>query len=72
MDRPLCCCCFKKFGSLRELEDHSFAQFLKFHTDNYDICGTNIWFCYGCRKYFRGYDNYRNHFKWLASTPKPS
>lgn len=72
MDLPTCCCCLKIFDSLPALEAHSFEKYLKFHSDSedYDICGSRIWFCYGCLKYFCGYENYKNHFRWLPSTPK--
>jgi len=61
--RYLCCCCCVPFDSIKDIEDHSYQKFLLSHSESYDICGSDIWFCFGCLKYFRGFENYKNHFK---------
>jgi len=69
---PLCCCCSKVFDSVSNLENHSYEQFLNANTESYDICGTNIFICYGCLRYFRGYESYEKHFRWVPKPPKSS
>jgi len=61
-----CCNCQTAFTNLGELEEHSYQEYLSAagtERADLDICGCDIFLCYGCLGYFRGFSAYLGHFR---------
>jgi len=63
--RYLCCCCSFEFDSLGKVGSHSCEKFFSIHgfENGFNICGLNVWFCFGCQKFYRCYEEYKDHFQ---------
>lgn len=64
-NRITCCRCGKPFKNYSDVDLHVYNEFVSIH-DNFEpihhleACGK--WFCFGCFKTFRNYEDYWRHF----------